>query len=203
MKYILVDRFLSIEKGRSARAVKNVTGGEELLGLGPTPWPLLPASAVMEAMAQVAGILIAYTYDFKGKAILAKIERADFHRPVGVGDRLEIDARFVSQRDEGCQMAMTAAVEGQEVARLAALMACLDLTSDEGRLFCTRQFLQERADLLRVLGVIDLIGEAAAASALEAPEGRPAAGTPTTDPSIQWIEPTDGPPVADTAGRGG
>jgi hypothetical protein len=66
---------------------------------------------------------------------------------------------MTDRKDSSCQMEATVEVDGRVVVRMSALIASLDLEGEDGRMFHTRQFLQDRADLMRVLGVIDLIGE--------------------------------------------
>ena len=54
--------------------------------------PVFPASLVIEAMAQTAGILVGHANDFSEKVILAKINRARFQAVAGPGQTLRLDA---------------------------------------------------------------------------------------------------------------
>ena len=68
-------------------------------------FPMLPGALIVEAAAQLAGFLLEMTFNAAGsrvvRALLAQIQRAKFHEPVGPGDRIEIvatidrDARVV------------------------------------------------------------------------------------------------------------
>src|SRR5688572_3101817 len=97
MRYILIDRYLELEKGVRGKAVKTVTHGEDFLEYGLSPMPVMPASLVVECQAQVAGVLVTATDDFAGKALLAKLDRADFFRPVVPGDRLVVTATMLNR----------------------------------------------------------------------------------------------------------
>jgi 3-hydroxyacyl-[acyl-carrier-protein] dehydratase len=84
MRWIWIDRILELEKGRRCVAIKNVSLAEDVLhdhfpARGGRPaTPVMPASLMIEGMAQTAGILVGHAGDFKEKVILAKIGRAEF-----------------------------------------------------------------------------------------------------------------------------
>ena len=158
MKYVLIDRYLELQKGKFGRAVKTITHGEDFLDFQITPMPCLPASMLVEAQAQTAGILVQATYDFRGKAILAKVDRAEFFRPVTTGDRMLMTARMRDVRDWSCALETEVEVSGHVVARMSSLYAVLELTGVEGQYFDVPRFYGKRADLMRALGVLDLLG---------------------------------------------
>ncbi|MBI4862604.1 MAG: hypothetical protein HY815_20445 [Candidatus Riflebacteria bacterium] len=158
MKYVLIDRYLELEKGRYGRAVKTITHGEDFLEFQLTPVPCLPISLLIEAQAQVAGILVSASYEFKGKALLAKVDRAEYYRPLTTGDRLIITARLAELRGPTCAVDSEVEVDGQIVARMSSLYAVLELAGEEGRHFNTPKFHAKRADLFRALGVYELLG---------------------------------------------
>ena len=93
MRWIWIDRFVDFEPGARAVAIKNVTLAEEHLHDVCPAWPTMPASLMIEGMAQTAGILVGQARDFQEKVILAKIRRATFSRAVRPGEQL---------RDEAC-----------------------------------------------------------------------------------------------------
>jgi|GEM_PF-2504513 len=158
MKYVLIDRYLELEKGKFGRAVKTITHGEDFLEYQISPFPSMPAGMLIEAQAQTAGVLVNATYDFRGKTLLAKIEKAEFYRPVTVGEQLFITARMRDVRGQSCALETEVEVEGSIVARMSSLYAVLELTGAEGRLFDMPKFYAKRADLMRVLGVLSLLG---------------------------------------------
>lgn len=98
MRWMWIDRITSFEAGHRMTAVKNVSLAEEHLhdhfardGDRPAE-PVMPASLIVEGMAQTAGILVGATTRFREKVILAKIAKAIFEREVLPGDRLIYDA---------------------------------------------------------------------------------------------------------------
>ncbi len=93
--FLLVDRVLSIDKGKSIRALKNVTINEPFF-VGHFPQrPVMPGVLMVEAMAQAAGLLsfdmLDITLDEKTVFYFAGIDSARFKRPVEPGDQLIMD----------------------------------------------------------------------------------------------------------------
>ena len=89
---LLVDRVLALEKGKSIRAIKNVTINEPFF-TGHFPHrPVMPGVMMLEAMAQVAALLafdtMGVTPDDKSVFYFAGIDGARFKRPVEPGDQL-------------------------------------------------------------------------------------------------------------------
>lgn len=93
--FLLVDRVLDIEKGKSIKALKNVSMNEpQFTGHFPHR-PVFPGVLMLEAMAQAAALL---AFDTLGKApddntvyYFAGIDGARFKRPVEPGDQLVMD----------------------------------------------------------------------------------------------------------------
>jgi 3-hydroxyacyl-[acyl-carrier-protein] dehydratase len=97
---LLVDRIEEIEKGKSIKGIKNVTINEEFF-LGHFPdHPIMPGVLIIEAMAQVAGILVYYSFDeLEDKLpIFTSIDKAKFRTPVQPGDQLKIKVKIVRLR---------------------------------------------------------------------------------------------------------
>ena len=93
--FLLVDRVLDIEKGKSIKALKNVTMNEpQFTGHFPHR-PVFPGVLMLEAMAQAAALLAFDTLgvapDDKTVYYFAGIDGARFKRPVEPGDQLVMD----------------------------------------------------------------------------------------------------------------
>ena len=97
---LLVDRIEELEKKESIVGIKNVTINEEFF-LGHYPdHPIMPGVLIVEAMAQVAGILIYYSFeDMKDRLpIFTSIDKAKFRTPVKPRDQLKIKVEMVRLR---------------------------------------------------------------------------------------------------------
>ena len=93
--FLLVDRVLEVEKGKSIKALKNVSMNEpQFTGHFPHR-PVFPGVLMLEAMAQTAALLafdtLGVTPDDKTVYYFAGIDGARFKRPVEPGDQLVMD----------------------------------------------------------------------------------------------------------------
>ncbi len=95
--FALVDRVVSHDPGKSAVAIKNVTLNEpQFQGHFPER-PLMPGVLIVEAMAQVGGLIVSQMPDLpKGLFVFAGIDGVRFKRPVVPGDQLVISCELVS-----------------------------------------------------------------------------------------------------------
>jgi 3-hydroxyacyl-[acyl-carrier-protein] dehydratase len=99
LRWIWIDRFEQFDSGRRAVAVKNVTLAEDHLHDHFPGFPVMPASLMIEGMAQTAGILVGEVNDFSEKVILAKVKRAVFHRIVTPGQQIRHEATIEQMSD--------------------------------------------------------------------------------------------------------
>lgn len=93
---LLIDRVLEIEEDRRAVGVKNVSINE-LFFQGHYPGqPIMPGVLIVEAMAQLSGVLLAQKLEHTGKlAVLLSMDKVKLRRPVVPGDQLIIEAEKV------------------------------------------------------------------------------------------------------------
>lgn len=123
--FLLVDRVLEIETGKSIKAIKNVTINEPFFQGHFPGHPVMPGVLIVEAMAQVGGILAFKSTDVEGKLVyFMGIDKAKFRRPVTPGDTLEFDVTVIKQRGAIWVFKAQAFVEGKKVAE-AELMATI------------------------------------------------------------------------------
>jgi len=94
VRWIWFDRFEEFVPGERAVAVKNVTLAEDHLHDHFPAFPVMPASLMIEGMAQTAGILVGHARNFAEKVILAKVKQAVFHEVVRPGAQVRYDARI-------------------------------------------------------------------------------------------------------------
>ncbi len=104
MRWIWIDKFELFEPGKRAVAIKNVTLAEDHLHDHFPGFPVMPASLMIEGMAQTSGILVGAARDFKEKVILAKISRATFDRLVRPGEQIVYDATIANVSEAGASI---------------------------------------------------------------------------------------------------
>ncbi len=97
--FLLIDRILELEKGKRARGLKNVTINEPFF-LGHFPGhPIMPGVLIIEAMAQVGGVLAFKSADVTNKVVyFMGIDNARFRKPVFPGDTLLITVGVTKSR---------------------------------------------------------------------------------------------------------
>lgn len=132
MRWYWVDKFIEFNSGESAKSVKNVTLAEEHLHDHFPGFPVMPASLMIEGMAQTGGILLGEKNDFKFNVILAKVPKVEFHSWVCPGDQLIYSATLEDARDEGGSVKVVATVEDRLVAE--AEIVFVHLSSDDPQL---------------------------------------------------------------------
>ncbi len=95
--FALVDRIIEHEVGKKAVGIKNVTLNEpQFQGHFPDR-PLMPGVLIVEAMAQVGGLIVSQVPDLpKGLFVFAGIDGVRFRRPVVPGDQLQISCELLS-----------------------------------------------------------------------------------------------------------
>jgi len=124
---LLVDSILELEEERVV-GIKNVTANEPFF-MGHFPdFPVMPGVLVVEAMAQVAGVLVlSQVPDRKNKLVLlASVEQAKFRKPVRPGDQLRIEMKVSKRKETVAKMYGTACVNGAVVAEAEMLCKLAD-----------------------------------------------------------------------------
>ena len=114
---LLVDRILEFEPGRRIVGLKNVSVNEPFFQGHFPGHPIMPGVLVVEAMAQVGGVLASFLPGSEGHiAYFAAIDRCRFRRPVRPGDQLITEAVVLRARSRIGQMQATGRVDGAVVA---------------------------------------------------------------------------------------
>lgn len=92
--FLLIDRVVSLDVGKTIVAVKNVTINEPFFNGHFPHHPVMPGVLIIEALAQAAAILTFKTMDHVPNSdsiyYFVGIDRARFKRPVSPGDQLEL-----------------------------------------------------------------------------------------------------------------
>lgn len=111
---LLVDRVLELDGDQRAVGLKNVTMGD-LVFLGHYPGaPIFPGVLIVEAMAQLGGILLSRKLDNTGKlAVLLSMDKVKMRQPVVPGDQLILEAVAVRVKSRTGHVRCTAYVGGK------------------------------------------------------------------------------------------
>jgi 3-hydroxyacyl-[acyl-carrier-protein] dehydratase len=159
MRWIWIDRFLEFQRGKSARALKNLSLAEDFFADHFPGYPVMPASLILEGLAQTGGILVGEVNDFREKVVLAKIPWARFQREALAGEQLIYDAELLHMRPEGAAVHGRATSNGDLVAEAEIFFAHLDQSRAQ-QLFGEQNFVFT-GELKRVLGLAKILAEQA------------------------------------------
>jgi 3-hydroxyacyl-[acyl-carrier-protein] dehydratase len=125
--FLLVDRIEELEAERVV-GIKNVTVNEPFFAGHFPDYPVMPGVLIIEAMAQVAGVLVLSGIpDRKNKLVLlAGVDGAKFRKPVRPGDQLRMEMKILRSRASMAKVSGTATVDGTVVAEAEMLCVLAD-----------------------------------------------------------------------------
>ena len=102
---LLVDRVIELDGDRRAVGIKNVTINEPFFQGHYPGTPIMPGVLVVEAMAQLSGVLIGQSLEHTGKlAVLLSLDRVKLRKPVTPGDQLVLEAESIRVRSRIAHM---------------------------------------------------------------------------------------------------
>lgn len=126
--FLLVDRVVDLQEGESIIAYKNISVNEEVFNGHFPQAPIFPGVMIIEALAQASGILgfktIGKTPQDGSVYLFAGADKVRFRRQVVPGDRLQLEAKVVSEKRGIWKFDCVASVDG-ELAASATIM-CAD-----------------------------------------------------------------------------
>ncbi|HVF38990.1 MAG TPA: bifunctional UDP-3-O-[3-hydroxymyristoyl] N-acetylglucosamine deacetylase/3-hydroxyacyl-ACP dehydratase [Gemmatimonadaceae bacterium] len=116
--FLLVDRIVEIEEGKRIVGLKNVTINEPFFQGHFPGHPIMPGVLIIEAMAQVGGMLLMGTVDDPNSKVVyfISLDNVKFRRPVKPGDQIRFEMEVVQIRGKICKMRGVGKVDGEVVA---------------------------------------------------------------------------------------
>jgi 3-hydroxyacyl-[acyl-carrier-protein] dehydratase len=128
---LLVDRILEMEPGKRIVGLKNVSINEPYFQGHFPGFPLMPGVYILEALAQVGGILMIKSLGLEvGKyaVVFAGIDDARFKKPVYPGDQLILELEVITLKKSLSKMKGTAKVDNQVVAEAILYASARELS---------------------------------------------------------------------------
>lgn len=123
--YRLLDRVLELSETRGV-GIKNVSANDALFSGCFNAGGTLPDVLVIEAMAQLAGLVMNYGKAGRTMALLAQITSMRFTRPVAISEQLEVVSELEHALGPLAGFTVTASVDGALVAKGELVMAGAD-----------------------------------------------------------------------------
>ena len=124
---LLVDRVLEVEGSTRIVGLKNVTANEGFLQGHFPGRPLMPGVLQLEAMAQLAGVLLLRKLENTGKvALLVAVDKARLRRPVVPGDQVVMEVVVKRAKPRAAMVSGRATVGGETVAEAVLKFMLVD-----------------------------------------------------------------------------
>ena len=131
--FLLVDRVIKLEPGKSITAIKNVTIDEPFFQGHFPDFPVMPGVLQIEAIAQTAGLMLIATFGEDKSCdydtFLMSVSNAKFRRIVQPGDQLQIEVKVASTNRLMAKIEGCITVDGQTVTE-ASMMFMLSPKND-------------------------------------------------------------------------
>ena len=115
--FLMIDRILEIDGTRRVVGIKNITINEPYFQGHYPGQPIMPGVLIIEALAQIGGILLSQELEHKGKiAVLLSLDRVKFRRSVVPGDQLVLVAESIRVTSRSGHVRAHATVGSEPVA---------------------------------------------------------------------------------------
>lgn len=152
MHWYWIDRITVFESRTRAEAIKAITLAESHLHDHFQYHPVMPASLIIEGLAQTAGLLVGEANGYTTKVVLAKIPKIVFHETEFVpGDTLTYEAILEALRGDGAMVSVRAKKEGRLVAEGELVFAHLGDTISSHAF--SNKMLFEDGDMIKMMRV--------------------------------------------------
>ncbi len=117
MRYVLLDRVVLLDPPKLARGIKCVSLSDDVFADHFPGYPVMPGALMLEAMAQIGGVLVEGTIRQRGRddlhALLTMVDKGRFRKVVRPGDRLEVEATGITVTEDGGRVRAVCKLEGE------------------------------------------------------------------------------------------
>jgi 3-hydroxyacyl-[acyl-carrier-protein] dehydratase len=152
MRFVLIDRILDVQPGRSLVAVKNLSLAEEYLSDHFPGFPVMPGVLMLEALTQAGAWLVRDLEDFAKSIIVLKqaktIKYGSFVEP---GRQLELRVELLSCDECDCALKGVGVIDGQEMVKGRFTLTRYNLRDRDPELHATDRHDEERIPVRAVL----------------------------------------------------
>ena len=154
MRFNLIDRIVEVQPGRTLRAVKNLTLGEEYLADHFPTFPVLPGVLMLEALTQAATWLMHHRTGFaKSMAVLKEVRNVKYGQFVAPGNALRVTVELNKSSDAGATFKASGTVNEEQAVSARLELAYFNLADKQSELAALDERLtahnRQRWDVLK------------------------------------------------------
>ena len=126
--FLLIDRIVEFDSGKSIVGLKNVTINEPFFQGHFPEHPIMPGVLILEAMAQAGGLLLMDTVENPQDKLVyfMSADKVKWRKPVVPGDQLQFEVQMVQSRPTVCKMKGIGRVDGEVVAEATLKASIVD-----------------------------------------------------------------------------
>ena len=125
--FLMIDRVIEVEGYNRAVAIKNVSINEPFFGGHFPERPLMPGVLQLEALAQLAGVLLLRKLEHTGKlAVLWSIDKVKLRGAVEPGDQLRLEVETTRMKGRTGQVKGIGTVAGKPVCEAMLMFTMVD-----------------------------------------------------------------------------
>jgi 3-hydroxymyristoyl/3-hydroxydecanoyl-(acyl carrier protein) dehydratase len=133
MRYVLLDRITALAPPDRATAIKCVSLSDDVFADHFPGLPVFPGALVLEALAELGGVLLEATMRERGRgdlyAVLSIVERMKLRRMVRPGDRIDLEARGLAAQEDGGRVRVVAHIDKQLVTETEITFSLVPITN--------------------------------------------------------------------------
>lgn len=122
--FLLIDRIIELEEDKRAVGIKNITMNEFFFPGHFPDRPIMPGVLIIEALAQVAGVMMLNKRENRGKyAYFMSMDKVKFRKTVVPGDQLILETQVMRLKSKTVQVKAVATVDDKVVAEAELMFA--------------------------------------------------------------------------------
>ena len=125
MRFYMIDRITEWKPGKHAKGIKTVSMSEDYFKDHFPKHPIMPGMLILEALAQLSGLLLETTaekkFKLKIKALIMMLEKVKFRQIASPGDSLELNTRIISIKEDSGKVEVAALVKKKVIAEASML----------------------------------------------------------------------------------
>lgn len=135
MRFYMLDKIIEWKIGESAKGIKNVSLSEDFFDDHFPRHPIMPGVLVVEALAQLSGLLLEATverdYKKKVKALLSIIEKVKFRNISKPGDTIVLNSKILSVHEDSGRVKTRAKVDEKVIAEAEMIFVLISFDDPE------------------------------------------------------------------------